>query len=75
MSSSPVGMLDLGLGVLHRAGSVHLRTWCGRDLVLATVGPIEFVEKRAESRCPQCFREGDPARLAGAAPGRPQERR
>jgi hypothetical protein len=54
-----VVMVDLGLGVLHRPGSVHLRTACGHDLTVATVGPRHIVERRAESRCERCFPKAD----------------
>jgi hypothetical protein len=52
-----VVMLDLGLGVLHLPGERHLWTRCGREMILATVGPERAVAPQADSRCPQCFPE------------------
>jgi hypothetical protein len=63
--SREVGMLDCALGVLHRPGSVHLRTACGRDLCVCTIGPLEYVAARADhGRCDKCF----PTRAAARDP-------
>lgn len=53
-----VVMLDVSDGTLHRPGPVHMRTACGVDLEVATVGPrhADFVE-RAARWCVECFPE------------------
>jgi hypothetical protein len=72
-----VGMYDEALGVMHRPGSVHLRTACGVALVVTTVGPLEHLEGRATragvawSWCPTCWpgRGAQGGGVGGTPPG------